>query len=892
MRCSLLLAAALPLAALAASPVPGFRPPAVPLFTQSPLINVWSTADALNGAVPTHWTGNAIEMAAMARVDGAPFLLMGDASASGAPPAATQLSVSVMATQTHYSFQAGAVRVDLTFASPLITSDYDLLSRPAHYVTFTATSTDGAAHAVQLYFDCTGELVVHDKAALVSWARTPVTGPGIARPVTAVSIGATSQQPLRDTNDRAGWGILYVMADSGDAAGGGATLALEYSNTTRALFASTGALPAADNQNQPAPLFPQTGMLPPTGPQAGVDRSGGDMAGSPFTLASADPNLCWAACNTTAGCVAWAYAVPGCDQFAQPTCWLKSEDGATSNNKCRVSGAQAHTENAGPPLAAAAAFDLGSVPASGAAVSRHLTLAVDEILSIMWFGEPCPPYWRRNMALNDSTTVPLSMLASAHSSYAAVVSVVDAFDAKAARDLSGVGGDEYATLAQLVYRQVFGAAALFWVPSKQTAWYMAKEISSCGCLNTADVIYPMFPIVLYYAPELMRLMMVTHLEYAMNYTNQPYPYAWAPHHLGYWPLADLPYQNQENMPLEETSWNLLIIAAIAQRQGGDLSWLAPYWPAMETWYSFMAGLLPFPQEQLSTDDFDGPLYNATNLAVKGVAGVAAYGYIVQQYLGDSARAAQIYAQAASFASTMVDFSWNPNASDPSQAHFIIGYFGSQSDGGVPTSWPMLYNALWLRIFGYTALLPNQAYYLNTMRDWYSNNVMNEYGIPLNSRKSYTKDDWMTFLAGWSDPSRSPTRPDQPTLTFLTRPPHPPPHSHLLRHRDAAAPVRVLGAAAHAPLQLGQRDHGPDPLLGLDQHRLPDCGRLPGAARHGRPLRADARRAGPAAGPRPRRGRCECRLPPGARSHRGGEGRGGCLSASGRRSPGMLKEAIP
>lgn len=28
-----------------------------------------------------------------------------------------------------------------------------------------------------------------------------------------------------------------------------------------------------------------------------------------------------------------------------------------------------------------------------------------------------------------------------------------------------------------------------------------------------------------------------------------------------------------------------------------------------------------------------------------------------------------------------------------------------------------------------------------MRDWYSANVMNEYGIPLNSRKTYTKDDW-------------------------------------------------------------------------------------------------------------------------------------------------------
>ena len=40
---------------------------------------------------------------------------------------------------------------------------------------------------------------------------------------------------------------------------------------------------------------------------------------------------------------------------------------------------------------------------------------------------------------------------------------------------------------------------------------------------------------------------------------------------------------QENMPLEETAWNLLILASIGQRQGGDFSWLEPYWPAVSTW---------------------------------------------------------------------------------------------------------------------------------------------------------------------------------------------------------------------------------------------------------------------------------------------------------------------
>lgn len=168
---------------------------------------------------------------------------------------------------------------------------------------------------------------------------------------------------------------------------------------------------------------------------------------------------------------------------------------------------------------------------------------------------------------------------------------------------------------------------LTWRPSSASALYFLKEISSCGCLNTADVVYPAFPQVLYYSPELMRLMVLSHLEYAANMvrrrggrascvwgwrpraarpsctrtharahvrvcvlwvtvmaqTNQPYPLPFAPHHLGFWPIADLPYTQQENMPLEETAWDLLIIAAIAQRQGGDLTWLTPFWPLLQTW---------------------------------------------------------------------------------------------------------------------------------------------------------------------------------------------------------------------------------------------------------------------------------------------------------------------
>jgi hypothetical protein len=294
----------------------------------------------------------------------------------------------------------------------------------------------------------------------------------------------------------------------------------------------------------------------------------------------------------------------------------------------------------------------------------------------------------------------------------------------------------YATLTQAIYRQALGGgSSLVWIPSKDTAWFFVKEISSCGCLQTADVIYPFFPIILYYSPEFTKLMVVPHLEYAMNYTNQPYPLAWAPHHLGYWPIADLPFDHQENMPLEETSWFLLIIAATAQRQGGDVQWLQPYWPAIQQWYTFLITLLPYPQEQLSTDDFDGPLNNATNLAIKGVAAIAAYGYILEHFMGNTTGAAAAYALAAEYSGTMMQYSWVGEGAD---AHFMLGYIGSKGDCGNTSSWPMIYNALWLRLLGFDSLLPNQTAVLQQQADWYTANIMEEFGMPLNSRKLYTK----------------------------------------------------------------------------------------------------------------------------------------------------------
>jgi hypothetical protein len=81
---------------------------------------------------------------------------------------------------------------------------------------------------------------------------------------------------------------------------------------------------------------------PGTGPQTGIDRPGLDLPGYPVDLPTADPDTCWAMCNTTADCKAWAYGIPDCGgDPSQAQCWLKGGYPGTSAQACRISGAQA-----------------------------------------------------------------------------------------------------------------------------------------------------------------------------------------------------------------------------------------------------------------------------------------------------------------------------------------------------------------------------------------------------------------------------------------------------------------------------------------------------------------------------------------------------------------------
>lgn len=227
--------------AAAAKPL-RLRPPAVPLVTIDPYTSVWAFDEKLTEDWPRHWTGKTHGMSGLVRVDGKAYRWMGKADA--VEEAAKQFHMSVGATTSSFSFEAGPVRLVVVFASPLLPDDLDVLSRPATYVTFAAFPTDGKPHDVQVYFDVMGEWAVHDVAQKVTWDRPKVDG------LQAMRLGTVEQPVLKRKGDdvRIDWGHVLLAVPESEYA---PTTAIGHAKAMRAGFAQTGKLPEKDDADMP-----------------------------------------------------------------------------------------------------------------------------------------------------------------------------------------------------------------------------------------------------------------------------------------------------------------------------------------------------------------------------------------------------------------------------------------------------------------------------------------------------------------------------------------------------------------------------------------------------------------------------------------------------------------
>lgn len=127
---------------------------------------------------------------------------------------AQQKSMSVLSTNTYYTFSCGPVELDLVFTAPMLMDDYDLLSAPVNYVSYQVRSTDGKAHEAQLLLTASPLLAVNKSTqATVSTVENH-------QGVEYLKTGTLEQPILAKTGDGIciDWGYLYLPAINGEVA--------------------------------------------------------------------------------------------------------------------------------------------------------------------------------------------------------------------------------------------------------------------------------------------------------------------------------------------------------------------------------------------------------------------------------------------------------------------------------------------------------------------------------------------------------------------------------------------------------------------------------------------------------------------------------------------------
>ncbi len=528
---------------------------------------------------------------------------------------ALQKSVSLSATQTHYNFSCGPVDLKITFISPLLPNNLEVLSRPVNYITYESKANDGKQHEVQIYFEATPEWAVDHISQEVSIEQGKTEG------LTWFKAGTTEQAVLAKQGDdrRIDWGYFYLCGKSAPQM----SYAMGNYNEIKQNFVTNGLLKSAPESKMTAHM----------------------------------------------------------------------------------------TENM-PVMACA--HQLGKVAAE--TVSGNIMLGYDDLYSIQYFGENRMAWWKKDGKINMDNA-----LQAASAEFGQLRQTCSSFDNCLWEDAVKAGGENYAELCVLAFRQSIAAHKLLKDKDGNTLFF-SKENFSNGSIGTVDVTYPSAPLFLLYNPDLLKGMM-TPIFYFSESGKWTKPFA--AHDAGTYPRANGQTYGGD-MPVEE-SGNMLILSTAIALAEGNASYAEKHWKTLTIWADYLLQNGLNPENQLCTDDFAGHFAHNTNLSVKAIMGIAGYGKLAGM-LGKTDIAEKYGSKAKEMAAKWIEMA---NDGD----HFRLTF-------DKPGTWSQKYNLVWdkvlkLNIFPKEVAEKEVAYYLTKQ---------NLYGLPLDNRRTYTKSDWIIWTA--------------------------------------------------------------------------------------------------------------------------------------------------
>ncbi|WP_273274711.1 glutaminase domain-containing protein [Maribacter polysiphoniae] len=523
---------------------------------------------------------------------------------------AKQTKLDISATQTTYSLVCGAVDVKLTFTSPLLMDDLDLLARPVSYISIKTEPNDNKPHDVQVYFGASSSIASNDSSQLMTAEKSSTES------LDFLKVGTDEQPVLEKKGDILciDWGYLYVATEKNSGA---------IQNVTSAANAKKDLL---------------------KGKQSPFQKSG--------------------------------------KQLMLNTVFPKE---------------RINTEK-----------------------EYLVLLGYDDVYSINYFGEQLRPWWNKE----GKNSLP-NELDKALMGYGAIIERCADFDKALYIDGVAAGGEKYAKILEIGYRQSIAAHKLLESPEGEIL-FLSKENNSNGSINTVDVTYPSAPLYLVYNPDLLKGMLNGIFYYSESGKwKKPYP----AHDIGTYPIATGQTYG-EDMPIEEAGNMVALVAAITKADG-NAEYAKKHWESLTTWSNYLKKEGLDPANQLCTDDFSGHLARNANLSIKAIVGVGGYGYMAK-LLGKNEIAADYTERAKSMAKQWMILADSGN-------HYALTFDDKNT-------WSQKYNLVWDKLIGLD-LFPKEVY-KKELAYYLTKN--NKYGLPLDNRADYSKSDWILWTATLTD----------------------------------------------------------------------------------------------------------------------------------------------
>ena len=362
------------------------------------------------------------------------------------------------------------------------------------------------------------------------------------------------------------------------------------------------------------------------------------------------------------------------------------------------------------------------------AEDKLFMFAYDDLgASINYFGKKLASYWNKNgKTIEEAIT-------EAAEDYSTLMEKCDKFSLDMYEKAYAAGGEKYAEILSLAYRQVIAAHKLA-VDDNGDILYISKECFSNGCAATVDVSYPSIPLYLYYNTELIKGMLRPIYKFA---DSDAWKYDYAPHDAGRYPLVtgqvyglnretgELRHEMQ--MPVEECG-NMIIMETNVALADGNADFAKAHFDTLKAWCEYLIKYGDDPENQLCTDDFAGHLAHNCNLSLKAIMGIAGMS-ILSDMLGNKDDAEKYMAIAKEKAE-----SWCHRAENPDGSYRLT--FDKEG------TFSMKYNMVWDKIWG-TNVFDEKVF----KKEIASNlTKINEYGMPLDSRCDQTKSDWLVWTA--------------------------------------------------------------------------------------------------------------------------------------------------